>query len=643
MKRDTFRRCRLMVAGVGTYAHVNSAITSMCRGGTLAMFDPRVGSTTELVGFLTEHDVTSLSVTPTMAHAISRATGGTPVDAPVEYVNVRGERVGGNDLKVLHQLFPFAQIAHMYATTETSRIALWTWNIGDPVPEGLLPLGPPSEGCIVRFVGADGEVGPAPRGQPEELLVRAPTIFDGYVGRDPDDGFVVAEGQRWYRTGDLVSVDDEGSLRVHGRVGRRVKVAGQFVDLDDVANAFERLDGVARAAVTYFDVGESARLVGHLVPERGIPLDTVALRARLADDLPIHMVPSLVRIVDEPPLNRSGKIDHLELARWRPALPDHSAHDRILEMSTPTEARLLSLATTLVGRPVTLDDDLIDVGMVSVAWVELVERIKADFGTDVELGELLAAPTVRGIATLLDAERPERSLVALSAGSGLTPIVWVPNGIAAQEAIPLSRALPGHPVYVPLLKGFGRPGRIALRVDDVVADMAEAIEAELPSGGFALAGFSAGCHHAQALAARLAADGRDVELLILLDPPSGRGGWRAVLSRCKRELEAVAAKPHLRRHVAGTEVCHPKWLWWAMRRDQVRHRPPVYDGATLVVRTSQMAGRPAPVSLTGPVWVERVVGDHLAVITDVEPVAGHIVDALAAGRSGSGQRADSAS
>ncbi|HEY5663800.1 MAG TPA: alpha/beta fold hydrolase [Ilumatobacter sp.] len=630
-----FCRCRLVVAGVGTYGFISGLTTSFRRGRTAALFDPRVGSVAEMLDFLERHDVDSLAITTTMVHTLARAVDGGALGARIGYVNIRGERVNGTDLAALHALVPAAEIVHQFASTEAGTIAKWAWRPGDPIPDGPLPLGPPVESVAICFLDDDGRPTEPRPGTPRELAVKSEKIFEGYVGTADDGCFTDDDGGRWFRTGDLVSIDESGSLRVHGRLGRRVKVAGQFVDLDDVADTLERFGGVSQAAVTSFDDHGVVRLVGHLVPDGDAEVDPVRVRARLAESLPFHMVPSLMRVVPHPPLNRSGKLDHLELGRWRPTSAPADAREVARVLASPTESHLLALAAELIGRPVGLDDDLIDAGMVSIGWVELVERLRIDFGRELGLNRVLAVPTARGIAEIVTADGPVPAMVRLTTGERLPSIVWFVNGLAASEAVPVARALAGRPVWVPTPKGFGRPGEMAFRVADAVDDAIEAISGEGPSGPLVVVGFSAGCHHAQALAARLVEQGRDVVLLVLLDPPGGHRRWPGSrqLRQLELELRAWWARNRLRRRtVTGGEKA-PHWLWVAMRREQFKSRLPAYGGATLVIRSAALAGHQLPAGLTGPVQVERIDGDHWAVITDAAVVADLIETAIASATS----------
>ena len=317
---DAHRACRLCIAGIGSYAFVADCVDTFSKGTATAMFDPRSGSMRDIVDYMDACKVTSLGVTSTFTTAAIRATGGKPFANEVTWINLRGERVSGDHIAQARTLGPNAVVSAAYASTEMGGVARKQFYPGEPLPEPGLPVAMDiTEGVEVLFVQPDDSISDTPpTNGPVELVVKPKNIFEGYVARDDDK--VQIDGEWWFKSGDLGDLTDDGLLRVYGRHGRRVKVGGQFVDLDDVASAFESVEEVALAVVTSFieERSGATRLVAHVTPTDGMLLDPVAVRASLAERLPIFMVPSLVRVVDDPPMARPGKLDEKLLGQWRP-------------------------------------------------------------------------------------------------------------------------------------------------------------------------------------------------------------------------------------------------------------------------------------------------------------------------------------
>ncbi|MEO0495589.1 MAG: AMP-binding protein, partial [Actinomycetota bacterium] len=615
---DTHRACRLTIAAIGSYAFVTDCVKVASTGNTIAMLSPKRASMLDIVSFLESARVTSLSVTSTFTTAAVRITGGRPLAADITLFNVRGERVSGDHVAQARTLAPAAVVSAQYASTEMGHVARINLRPDDPLPEPGLPVAMPLEaGVRLRWIDDDGTIVESPPDGPAELVVRPLSLFEGYVGRDDDR--VEIDGEIWFRSGDLAQQLPDGRLRVYGRIGRRMKVGGQFVDLDDVASSFEAVPEVALASVTGFDDPRTGttRLVAHVVATDGAALDPVGLRAGLAERLPIFMVPSLIHVVDDPPMARTGKLDERALAAWRPPTDTRPAATNE-DYSSVTEAALQVVAGGLTGVLVRPDDDLIDAGMTSLDWIEVQTRLRRDFDTEVALPDLYAAPTVRRIAALVTDDRETPPLAPLRTGDATPSLLWVLLGLGAHEAVGLSRALPDRTTWVPTPRE-DRPDTIPVEPAAVVADLVERARATLAPGEPALvAGFSTGTAHARAVAARLAEAGHRVPLLVLLDPPAPRPRLR---EEPRRWVSHVRRRFHHWRKPPGPPMPASEQVFLRQRIAATRWEPPAWTGPTLVVRSDEFADAALPTGLSGPVSVHRIPGGHFDVLAAGDEIA----------------------
>jgi acyl-[acyl-carrier-protein]-phospholipid O-acyltransferase/long-chain-fatty-acid--[acyl-carrier-protein] ligase len=71
------------------------------------------------------------------------------------------------------------------------------------------------------------------------LLVRGPSVFDGYLGPTSANPFVLVQGKQWYSTGDIVSVDNDGILTFCARLKRFVKLGGEMISLPAIEAVLE--------------------------------------------------------------------------------------------------------------------------------------------------------------------------------------------------------------------------------------------------------------------------------------------------------------------------------------------------------------------------------------------------------------------
>jgi acyl carrier protein len=142
-------------------------------------------------------------------------------------------------------------------------------------------------------------------------------------------------------------------------------------------------------------------------PRRLVPapdpeiLAPAVLRHHLKARLPQYMVPSAFVLVEKMPLTANGKIDRRALAAIAVAAAPATAAPA--ETQTQTERALAALWAELLELDrVGVDDDFFDLGGHSLLAIRAVARVRDKFGVNLSLRNLLDAPTVAGLARVID-------------------------------------------------------------------------------------------------------------------------------------------------------------------------------------------------------------------------------------------------
>ncbi|MFJ4602474.1 amino acid adenylation domain-containing protein [Streptomyces griseoluteus] len=298
-------------------------------------------------------------------------------------------------------------LVNAYGPTETTvcaTMSAFQHADGPLAPGRTVPIGVPVDGTRVHVL--DARLAPVPPGVVGELYVSGASLARGYHERaaltatrfvaDPFD----RAGGRMYRTGDLARWTADGELVYVSRVDDQVKLRGFRIELGEIEAALTALPGVGSACATVReDRPGDRRLVAYTVAEEGqrVP-DGTELRARLAETLPDHMVPAAYVTLDALPLTPNGKTDRQAL----PA-PERTAPGEGTAPRTDLERELCAaFAETLGVSEVGVHDDFFALGGHSLLAVTLAQRIEERRGRRLSLRDLFAAPTVEGVARLLE-------------------------------------------------------------------------------------------------------------------------------------------------------------------------------------------------------------------------------------------------
>jgi O-succinylbenzoic acid--CoA ligase len=177
-------------------------------------------------------------------------------------------------------------------------------------------------GCVYDGVPIGTAVVRAVDGQ---LEISGPMLAEGYLG-DPGRtaaAFHEADDARWYRTGDLGSVDDAGRVTVLGRADNVIISGGEKVLLDAVERAVREHPGLHEAVVVAAEDARWGQVPVVVVEANGEATSSATLetlRRAVRERLGRAAAPARIVEVDRLPRLDSGKPDRVALARLAAAL-----------------------------------------------------------------------------------------------------------------------------------------------------------------------------------------------------------------------------------------------------------------------------------------------------------------------------------
>ena len=200
-----------------------------------------------------------------------------------------------------------------------------------------------------------------------------------------------------YRTGDLVRYEKDGTLAFIGRADNQVKVRGNRIELGEIEARIASFPGVREVVVVVReDRPGDKRIVAYMRTTK--PVQTEALQAKLATEMPEYMIPAHYITLDAFPLTPNAKVDRSKLPKPQETAIVLDADDEkpIPEGLERTIAD--SFKKTLGVSRVGLNDNFFTLGGHSLLAVQIHRELKAGIAPELTITDLFRFPTVAGLA-----------------------------------------------------------------------------------------------------------------------------------------------------------------------------------------------------------------------------------------------------
>jgi amino acid adenylation domain-containing protein len=508
----------LQFASMSFDAALLEILMAWVHGGSLHLIEASTMlNLSRLAAVMAEQNVDAAWMPPSLAALID--TRATP---SLRTLFVGGERCPAG---LAERLGPQVRLVNCYGPTETTVCPTIHACAIDEAGEWPLegpPIGRPLPGHTTYVLDAHGQLAP-PR-VPGELYIGGTGLALGYLHQPAltAERFVphpFEAGQTLYRTGDLVRWDHAGRLHFLGRIDHQVKVRGMRVELGEIEAALARLQGVQQAVVDAPTVRGELMLVAHVVPAADAPELDEAWRQALAQQLPLHMLPSMFMRHAALPHLPNGKVD-------RQALPEPDVsrlpQTPLMGPRDAVELSVLQLWEEILDRQgFGILDNFFDLGGHSLKAIRMLGRVQQTFGITLSVSALTQTPTVEAVAAAIRAQTPAStsSLVAIQPQGQRPPIYFVhAAGGSVMCYHELARHMsPEQPVYGLQAQGIEAGTHAAPDLPAMARHYIDEIRAVQPQGPYRLAGWSMGGNIVYEMANQLMLQGEGVALLGFLD------------------------------------------------------------------------------------------------------------------------------
>lgn len=284
----------------------------ICSGGCVVIADNRALTDIDyFISLIEMHKITILDFTPSLLRIFLKFV------TPLQVNSVRHVFCGGESLDYLliKQFFNIfsASLFNQYGPTETTIDATY-WRVDKHWHGVRAPIGKPIHNVDVYILDQNQNI--CPVGAIGELYIGGKGVSEGYL----DDSeltnlkFVSIENlssqsKRFYKTGDLGRYLASGDIEYCGRQDSQVKINGIRVDLQEIENVVKCYPAVDISSPQVETSGHLTILILYIQIKKDNTLNYEDFIAFLQSNLPDHMIPKSIKVVESFTYSESGKID----------------------------------------------------------------------------------------------------------------------------------------------------------------------------------------------------------------------------------------------------------------------------------------------------------------------------------------------
>jgi acyl-coenzyme A synthetase/AMP-(fatty) acid ligase len=278
---------------------IGNSLTPLAAGADVVLHPGGISLAKNLGQLIDDHRITFLSSVPALWR-MALKVGRAPARDSLVRVHVGSAPLPAR-LWAEIAAWSRAEVVNCYGITETANWIAGASSVTDGIAEGLVGR---MWGGVARVRDDEGTIRQNGEG---ELVVQTPSLMAGYLDRPELTAAALREG--WYHTGDRGVVEENGQIRIVGRIKDEINRAGFKVQPAEIDTLLAGHPAVAESCTFAMTDAMSGEIVAAAVKLNDGAQETAdSLRAWCRERLRREAVPSRWFFVKEMPHNARGKL-----------------------------------------------------------------------------------------------------------------------------------------------------------------------------------------------------------------------------------------------------------------------------------------------------------------------------------------------
>ncbi len=314
-------------------------------------------------------------------------------------ITVAGEGFSIELVKKHFELLPEVELVNEYGPTENSVCtSYYKFNKNDE----RVYIGKPINNCKCYILNENLKL--QPYNTKGELYVSGSGLAKGYIGRDDltETRFIknpFEEKSLMYKTGDVVSINENGLMTFHERTDYQVKYNGYRINLGEIESSISTYLKNPNVVVLLKRSALKSTLVAYIETKKEI--DIADLKQNLKKFLPHYMLPKDFNLIAKFPSTPNGKVDRKALEK----MEFMERNTVIVAPRNKLDSTILEAwKTVLKQENISIDDNIFEIGGDSLAIIS-IQSVLYKNNINVKSQVLFENPTIRSISDFLSSDK----------------------------------------------------------------------------------------------------------------------------------------------------------------------------------------------------------------------------------------------
>ncbi|MDD4773430.1 MAG: non-ribosomal peptide synthetase [Eubacteriales bacterium] len=405
---------------IGFVASIWQVLTPILLGAQLYIYDnDLIKKPYQFLEQLERDKINVISMIPQSLYAYCNYIGDNHQKLALPHMKkiiLTGEKVDKVVVDRFYEAYTHISLVNAYGQSECSDDT-FHFEVPHDFADSDIPIGKPIPNILYLIL--DKNLKEVPIGDKGELFIGGECLAQSYLNNEllTSEKTVIISNNTFYRTGDIVRLNQNDDVVCLGRADNQIKIHGHLVEPEEIEAHLNKIDGVTQAVVFAVETSEVDKILAVYYTSDN-EIDSKEILKYLSSKLPAYMIPAIFKRVERFFFNSNGKVDrkraleYIEIKSTEDKTESCDLNERLNDVQRRAFDVIIANVSDKITEDISLDTDLKSIGLDSISFIQTVVNLETEFDFEFDDGKLQITefPTVNSMIEYIESNVFGRTL-----------------------------------------------------------------------------------------------------------------------------------------------------------------------------------------------------------------------------------------